>query len=112
MKNNNRIKQRRLELSLTLEDVALKVGVNRSTVQRWEAGTISNLGQDKIARLSAALQVTPEYLLGWSDDPDVKMSNDIAAAVIDLTADETDSVLRYIAFLRSQRRHKKDEKGN
>ena len=32
------IKKNRLELNLTLEDVAKAVGVSKSTVQRWESG--------------------------------------------------------------------------
>ena len=31
----NKIKSRRLELGLTLEDVAQAVGVGRSTVRKW-----------------------------------------------------------------------------
>ena len=36
-----RIKQRREELGLTLEDIASYVKVARSTIQRYEAGSIS-----------------------------------------------------------------------
>lgn len=103
----NVIKTRRKELELTLEDVAVRVGVNRSTVQRWETGGIANLGQDKIASLAAALQVTPEYLLGWTDDPSLRLAEELSTAVADLTEDETKSVLNYIAFLKAQRRQKK-----
>ena len=34
----NKIKARRIELGLTLEDVAQAVGVGRSTVRKWETG--------------------------------------------------------------------------
>ena len=59
----NKIKARRLELGLTLEDVAQAVGVGRSTVQRWESGLIKNMGRDKIAALAAILQMNPVELV-------------------------------------------------
>jgi transcriptional regulator with XRE-family HTH domain len=97
---------RRKELGLTLEDVANRVGVSRTTVQRWEKGTLQNPGRDKIAALAAALQVSPEYLLGWTNDPGLKMEQDLATATAGLTPDEVASVINYITFLKSQRRKK------
>ena len=59
----NKIKTRRQELGLTLEDVAQAVGVGRSTVQRWESGLIKNMGRDKIAALAKILQINPVDLV-------------------------------------------------
>ena len=101
------IRNRRSELGLTLEEVGRRVGVNRAPVQRWETGEIKNLGRDKIAALAAALHVTPEYLLGWTEEPGLQMEHNLAAATADLTPEETASVLNYIAFLKAQRRRSK-----
>ena len=62
----NKIKSRRIELGLTLEDVAKAVGVGRSTVQRWESGMIKNMGRDKIAALAAVLQLNPVDLVPFT----------------------------------------------
>ena len=59
----NKIKTRRLELGLTLEEVAQAVGVGRSTVRKWETGMIKNMGRDKIAKLAAVLQISPVELV-------------------------------------------------
>ena len=59
----NKIKSRRLELRLTLEDVAQAVGVGRSTVRKWETGMIKNMGRDKIAALAKVLQISPVELV-------------------------------------------------
>lgn len=53
------IYNRRIELGLTLEDVAQAVGVGRSTVRKWENGMIKNMGRDKIAALAAVLHLNP-----------------------------------------------------
>lgn len=56
---------------LTLEAVANVVGVGKSTVRKWETGTIANMRRDKIALLAEALHTTPAYLMGWEDTPSV-----------------------------------------
>ena len=62
-----RIRKLRLEQGLTLEQVASKVGVGKSTVRKWETGIIANMRRDKIAALANALQTTPAYLMGWEE---------------------------------------------
>ena len=37
------IKQRRIELGLTMADVAQSVGVSEATISRWESGDIANV---------------------------------------------------------------------
>ena len=63
-----RIKELRLSLGLTLEEVANQVGVGKSTVRKWETGIIANMKRDKIAALAEALHTTPGYLMGWTDE--------------------------------------------
>lgn len=63
------IKRRRLELELTLKDVAKALGVAEGTVSRYESGDIQNMGIDKIARLAKVLKCSPGYLMGWEDSP-------------------------------------------
>lgn len=64
----NRIKELRTSQGMTLEQVAEKVGVGKSTVRKWETGMIANMRRDKIAALAKALNTTPMYLMGWSDE--------------------------------------------
>jgi len=59
------IKKRRLELSLTLEDVAKRIGTSKQTIQRYEQGIISNIPHDKIEALANALITSPSRLMGW-----------------------------------------------
>ena len=65
---SQRIKALRKEKGLTLEQVANIVGVGKSTVRKWETGMIANMKRDKIANLAKALDTTPAYLMGWSEN--------------------------------------------
>lgn len=68
MEISDRIKKRRQNLGLTLEEVAEKLGVAKSTVLRYETKDIGNMGIDKLALLAFALKCTPAYLMGWEDE--------------------------------------------
>lgn len=61
------IKQRRLELNLTLEEVANYLKVSKPTIQRYESGVIDNIPFGKVEQLAEILQVTPSWLMGWED---------------------------------------------
>ena len=63
------LKSRRLELKLTMLDVAKKVGVSEATVSRWESGDIANMRRDKIVLLAQALDLPPYVIMGWTDYP-------------------------------------------
>lgn len=70
MNTSDLIKSRRLELGLTLEQVAQYVGVGKSTVRKWETGYIKNMRRDKLAKLAEILNVSPIDLMDveYSDD--------------------------------------------
>lgn len=65
---NDNLKQRRIELRLTMAELAGKVGVSEATISRWESGDISNMRLDKIVPLARALQVPPAYIIGLEED--------------------------------------------
>lgn len=63
----DRIKNKRQQLKMTLDDVAKIVGTSRQTIQKYESGIISNIPSDKIEKLAIALKTTPAYLMGWEN---------------------------------------------
>ena len=85
----NRIKMAREKADLSLNDVALKLGVNKSTILRYENGEISKVKAPIIDALAKVLQVSPHYLLGWQEEADEKKNDFIAEAVIKMRTDET-----------------------
>lgn len=64
----NRISQKKTELNLSYQDMSDKTGLSKSTLQRYITGDIRNLGLDKLEILAKALDVSPSYLMGWEDE--------------------------------------------
>ncbi len=77
MSIGKRIKEKRIEKGMTLEELGQKANVQRATVQRYESGVISNIPSDKIEMLAAALETTPSYLMGWEYEETSKPSTTI-----------------------------------
>lgn len=68
MRIGERIRQRRNELELSLEQLAQKLGKNRSTVYRYETGDIENMPLDVLKPIADALNTTPAWLMGWDEE--------------------------------------------
>ena len=77
MEINKIIKKRRLELGLTLKDVANALGIAESTVSRYESSDIQNMGIDKIESLAKVLECSPAYLMGWEKANIVDLPNQL-----------------------------------
>lgn len=71
MSIGKRIKDRRKQLKLSVEDMAKKLGKNRATIYRYESSEIENMPLDILEPLAKALKVTPAYLMGWESEKDL-----------------------------------------
>ena len=69
-----RIKQRRLELGLSADDVALALGKNRATIYRYESNDIEKLPTTVLEPLAEVLKTTPADLMGW-ESPTIPGNN-------------------------------------
>ena len=67
----NRIKTRSEDLSMSYQTLSDKVGISKSTLQRYETGFIKNMPIDKIEDIAKALCTTPAYLMGWTSNPNI-----------------------------------------
>lgn len=63
-----RIKLRRQELGMSVDDLASKLGKNRATVYRYESDEIENLPISVVEPLAQILNVSPAYLMGWKNE--------------------------------------------
>ena len=68
MTMGDRIKNRRIELGMTQQELAVKMGFKtRSHISLLEQGD-RNIPISKIKNLANALEVSPEYIMGWEDN--------------------------------------------
>ena len=63
-----RIRERRTELKLSMPELGKRIGVNKSTVQRYETDGVDPKRTMIIDGLAHALLTTPEWLTGLSDE--------------------------------------------
>lgn len=91
METKELIKERRLELGLTLKELANRVGVSESTISRWESGEIKNMRMSALAALSRELRMTPNIIIGWDEDEQLRNSSGVRAELIQKLAVLTDS---------------------
>jgi len=67
-----RIKERRNEIGISMPELGRRVGVNKSTIQRYETDGVNPNRSMIINGLADALQTTPEWLTGLSEEKEVK----------------------------------------
>lgn len=73
----DRIKNKRIELNLSQEELAKKAGYNDKTAISKLEHAGNNITLKQVKRIAPALEVTPEYLMGWesikTDLPDISV---------------------------------------
>ena len=62
-----RLKEKREECKLTLDDAASMAGISAVTLHKYENLGILNIPVDKIERLANLYNTSPSYIVGWSD---------------------------------------------
>jgi transcriptional regulator with XRE-family HTH domain len=102
----NKIKQRRLELGMTQEELAKKCGYkSKATINKIE-NNINDVNQSKLIRIADALDVPPIYFIDEikHDFPDSKRHLLIYAQKLqNLSKADFDNVCQYIDFLSSKK---------
>lgn len=72
----SRIRAKRQQLNMSVDELATKLGKNRATVYRYESDDIENFPLSIITPLAEALQVSPGYLMGWMETEQPATEND------------------------------------
>lgn len=71
MEIGKRIKAKRKEIGMTLEEVGKIVGVSKQTIQRYETGEIANIPYDKLELLAKALHCNgADFFFGYEFNQD------------------------------------------
>ena len=72
-----RIKESRLALGYSAEQVAEFLEVSPTTIYRYENGDISKLPAKHIKPLAEFLGVTPAYLMGWDNNSEPEPESEV-----------------------------------
>lgn len=65
----HRIKEMRLANGLTQDELAARIHTTKQTIHKYENGIITNIPSSKVEAIANALETTPDYLMGWNDEP-------------------------------------------
>ncbi len=105
----NRIRDLRKEHELSQQELAKQLGVNQTAVSQWERG-VTTPSSTVMVDLCKLWNVTPDFLLGLSDEKIASTLEDVDAKelqllkdlVDQLTPDQQQELLRYGRYLASQ----------
>jgi transcriptional regulator with XRE-family HTH domain len=64
-----RIRARRTALGLTQEELAAKLGLQKSAIAKYESGRVVNIKQATLFRMADILGCSPSLLAGWDSEP-------------------------------------------
>lgn len=78
-----RLKQARISCNYTMEDIAKKIGVAKSTIQRYENGKIEKIKLPIIESIAGVLNVNPSWLIGKSENMKSHKNNIILGTELD-----------------------------
>lgn len=93
-----KVRKRRIELGLTQDDLAHRMGYkSRVSINKIENGR--PITQKIIVRLAKELYTTPSYLMGWQDEEEKGL--DVLNV---LTDEEKKKVINFANFLITQRK--------
>lgn len=77
-----RIKKRRLELGMSQDELAERMGYkSRSTITKIEKG-INDVVQSNIVKFSEALNTSIAYLMGWENDEELSQKIDVTTDIL------------------------------
>lgn len=81
------IKDARLKKGYTQEELAAKVGVQKSAIAKWENGRVSEIKRSNLKALAVALELNPNTLLSPSAEDMLSLSSS-SAPELELTEQE------------------------
>lgn len=93
----NRIKYARDLRNVTLDDIAKKVGVTKSTIQRYETGKITTIKLPVVESIAIALNVNPSWVVGKSDN-------------MELPSQKTPKIMQYYNQLNDIGKHEAEKR--
>lgn len=97
-----RMKNRREELNMSYQTLSEKVGISKSTLQRYETGFIKNMPVDKLEDIANALNVSPAYLMGWETEEPTTLAAHFDGD--EYTEDELEEIRQFAEFVKNRKK--------
>ena len=103
----DKIKERRIELGMTQEELGNKVGVQRAAINKYEKNIVENIKRSTQEKLAEALGFSPAELF-YSEDEDLQLENIYMSFAKDaqdegIDPDDIKDALALIRKLRAQK---------
>lgn len=108
-----RIKQLRNERGMTQEELGKIVGVQKQAIWKYENGNVTNMKQSTIRKLSDFFDVSPSYLMGYSDERKEQSINidelpehdkKIISILLEMPIEKRQEALNYIKYIANQKK--------
>lgn len=79
-----RLKEVRRERNISAKELAEHLGINKSTIHRYETGELKGIKSLTINAIADYLNVNPDYLIGATDNKHtVKEAEDLLSSITD-----------------------------
>lgn len=102
------MKARRIELEISADEVARKIGKSKATIYRYENGDIEKMPISILEPLAKVLQTTPAELMGFTDI--VQLSKEESKIIMDyrsMNSQGQEKLLEYSDDLISSKKYEK-----
>jgi transcriptional regulator with XRE-family HTH domain len=90
MSIGERIRNKRESLNISQTDLAMRVGISKQTLYKYENDIIENIPKSVIEKLSQQLECSPAFIMGWESN---QMNSDLFPIISMLDASEKEELL-------------------
>ena len=99
-----RIYMKRTENGMTMKQLADKLGVQTSAINKYEKGAVENIKRKTIEDMAKIFGCSPSWIMGFDADMDitVKADNDLNTLVEiynDMTTEQKQEALRFMKYI-------------
>ena len=103
MEMGDRIKERRLAMGYTQDELGTLLGLQKSAIAKYENGRVENIKRSIIAKMSEILECSPAYLMGWEEP---NQATTLAAHFdgTEYTEEELNKIKEFAAFVKATRK--------
>ena len=106
MSIGDKIKNLRIKLGYTQDELALSAKTTKQTIYKYETGIITNIPSSKLSLIAEKLETTPSYLMGWEDTPESENLDQEETDLIEnfkkLDNDDKEKVVEYTKALQQK----------